>query len=870
MRQALWWNRVSIVTSVILGWFAFQQGHLQSMGSLLPAFLQHQLDQPENSAILQTFLGVYVTLLTLFLTGYLARGIWDGARITRILQGMTPSPDDPRKTRDGSPLENGAWAFFPQFTARWKEYLLTLKREESPTRLFVGPLQATVGSERFFNTTELVDIPLQVEFFRHLPGLLTGTGIVGTFAGLLVGLSHFNPTVDPEQLTGQLRNLFQGVSTAFIASFLAISSAILVTLLEKFLLQWRYAQVARLQDLLNHAFGTGEESHLQLASQQQHLMQAMDRHGERMEQAISVLADRLTAHQTGVTRYLKETLVHALNDSLQHLFQHLPNASEGTTHPVTTPATAPMDPAPLLALGSQLQTVEARLQSVTHQLQSLQTAMEFATSQTVQTLSNPSPAWLAPLRETLLALQSNPALKSLEESLRHELATLQRTGQESAQLQKETLINQAQAIAEELRRQIRHQDRFFQEMTAPSTIQTSLEKGIRQLESWQGEWQENMRQLQQTLALREDSLLSRIDHHGNALQARGDTLQNWLAHELERHFSAEHQPPREESEEKVADILQHRLEPLFFSFQSLMERIAAGMDEHRQILGLRLQSLEESITSPEEESAGTQSVPGNLLPLLEGLPTWEQHLKEGLDRFEETLSRERGQLASSLREITREVLQDALPSHLSAFPENLAVTLPESAAPDGDRVPIQELLRQSMHLLELQWGQMAQHLQLNLEKRLDSSLAALAVDLVGLEQRLQSNQEQFRDLVQSWLNDLSPATRQDAAMLTQRVRAITSLLDNRHAQTLASLQQVQGALSNDLQNLKTSLLSADEVSRQQLGHLEESLGQRHVELANRLADQMESLISQTSHEQTQFIELLSERLDVMRKSLKLK
>lgn len=46
-------------------------------------------------------------------------------------------------------------------------------------------LRATVPAETFFTEQALVDTPLRTEFFKHVPGILTGIGIIGTFYGLL-------------------------------------------------------------------------------------------------------------------------------------------------------------------------------------------------------------------------------------------------------------------------------------------------------------------------------------------------------------------------------------------------------------------------------------------------------------------------------------------------------------------------------------------------------------------------------------------------------------------------------------------------------------------------------------------------------------
>ena len=76
----------------------------------------------------------------------------------------------------------------------WREYEETLHLqykvidgEES-----LASVRSTVPAEAFFNATVLVDTPLKLEFFKHLPGNLTGIGMIGTFRGLILALSQFD------------------------------------------------------------------------------------------------------------------------------------------------------------------------------------------------------------------------------------------------------------------------------------------------------------------------------------------------------------------------------------------------------------------------------------------------------------------------------------------------------------------------------------------------------------------------------------------------------------------------------------------------------------------------------------------------------
>ena len=52
-------------------------------------------------------------------------------------------------------------------------------------------------AEAYFNSQYVVDSRLRTEFFRHLPGIFTGVGIIGTFSGLITGLRQFQRGLEP-------------------------------------------------------------------------------------------------------------------------------------------------------------------------------------------------------------------------------------------------------------------------------------------------------------------------------------------------------------------------------------------------------------------------------------------------------------------------------------------------------------------------------------------------------------------------------------------------------------------------------------------------------------------------------------------------
>ncbi|MDR2626175.1 MAG: hypothetical protein LBC37_07575 [Zoogloeaceae bacterium] len=137
----------------------------------------------------------------------------------------------------------------------WREYAQTLHRQGGST----GRLRATAVAGHFFTPTALVDTPLNTGFYRHLPGILTGIGIIGTFAGLIAGLSHFEVNSDTDTVRLSLGNLIQGVGHAFQVSALAITLAMLATWVEKSLVTLAYRLTARLAEQIDSLFESGVE-----------------------------------------------------------------------------------------------------------------------------------------------------------------------------------------------------------------------------------------------------------------------------------------------------------------------------------------------------------------------------------------------------------------------------------------------------------------------------------------------------------------------------------------------------------------------------------------------------------------------------------
>ncbi|MDR0736156.1 MAG: hypothetical protein LBF51_04870 [Zoogloeaceae bacterium] len=213
-----------------------------------------------------------VLLALVFLLRFVLPALLLQARLRRAIRALaaisgkgTPTPERiSQEVMTSAPLRH-----------LWREYAQTLHRQDG-TR---GALRATTVAGHFFTPTALVDTPLNTGFYRHLPGILTGIGIIGTFAGLIAGLSHFEVNSDTDTVRLSLGNLIQGVGHAFQVSALAITLAMLATWVEKSLVTLAYRLSARLAEQIDSLFESGvEEEYLSrlVAASEQTVRQGVD------------------------------------------------------------------------------------------------------------------------------------------------------------------------------------------------------------------------------------------------------------------------------------------------------------------------------------------------------------------------------------------------------------------------------------------------------------------------------------------------------------------------------------------------------------------------------------------------------------------
>lgn len=224
----------------------------------------------------------------------------------------------------------------PALSHLWAEYAKTLHsqlgEEDALGQRKIKRWRSTSLADAFFTEQAIVDNRLKTDFFKHLPGILTGLGIIGTFAGLIQGLVNFNVSVDPAAAQAQLQGLVRSVGHAFYVSASAIFLAMLITWIEKTLATARYGQVEELRELIDGLFkGGASEEYLQdLAQSSQdaatHIKHLRDTLVVDLKEVLTTLTERQIAAQAQHTGQMSADVGKAIADGMAQPMEEITDA----------------------------------------------------------------------------------------------------------------------------------------------------------------------------------------------------------------------------------------------------------------------------------------------------------------------------------------------------------------------------------------------------------------------------------------------------------------------------------------------------------------------------------------------------------------
>lgn len=430
----------------------------------------------------------------------------------------------------------------------WSEFAETLHPQTAPDDLGqerVVRWRSTVPAEVFFNVETLIAVELRTEYFKHQPGILTGIGIIGTFAGLLRGLSTFSVSSDPETVRLSLDTLIHGVVEAFTVSASAITLAMITTFLEKIIITRRIKQLEDLCQLLDSLFegGAGEEYLARLvksgessATQTAQLKDALVSDLKEMlaemtrqqTEAIAASFSENTRAQIVTTEQSGDRIAQAISDSLSEPLQRIAAAVNTTTDTNGQVVTRALNEA-LVTFSQKLEDMfGGQMGNINELLQQTTTAMQSTVARFDQLSDNLSDAG-----------------KNAADVMSERLST----ALESMEARQLTLNNTMTEFVSQLR----------------DTVQSSQS--------------ETNSQLQKTLVLIGDQVAAMTDQLQKQAQAAADTHQNQQTH-LQQNASA---------------LAQELAAQVQTSMSSMQQQLASMIDVMKE------QSVQSSVTNTEQQ-----------------------------------------------------------------------------------------------------------------------------------------------------------------------------------------------------------------------------------------------------------------------------
>lgn len=208
----------------------------------------------------------------------------------------------------------------------WREFDESLVLVERTNRLY-----NTIDAAHFFNTYSLARGLTENRLLAALPGILTAFGVIGTFAGLQMGLEPLSQLAKSAEATDAasqqvaalktgIFGMIAGASIAFTTSLWGVFLSVTFNFYEKFLERLVRSQIAVLQNRIDHLFPriTAEQSLVNIEGSskvsEEKLAELDEKIGHRLQEAMSQATDSI---REGISSSLNEVLAPAIQQLVE-------------------------------------------------------------------------------------------------------------------------------------------------------------------------------------------------------------------------------------------------------------------------------------------------------------------------------------------------------------------------------------------------------------------------------------------------------------------------------------------------------------------------------------------------------------------------
>lgn len=203
----------------------------------------------------------------------------------------------------------------PNIGMLWREFDESLVVSSDQKHLF-----NTLDAEHFFNARTLAGGLTASRLLAAAPSFLVALGVLGTFAGLTIGLAKLN--IDSHSSTEQMREgidwMIQGAAVAFTTSVWGVTFSLLLNFLEKMFERNALNAIQKLQHDIDSLYTRipAEQSLVHIAEYGKESKEALQELHER-------IGDRLQETLNGMSEAMQTALTDALNNIMAPAIQTL-------------------------------------------------------------------------------------------------------------------------------------------------------------------------------------------------------------------------------------------------------------------------------------------------------------------------------------------------------------------------------------------------------------------------------------------------------------------------------------------------------------------------------------------------------------------
>ena len=201
-----------------------------------------------------------------------------------------------------------------KFGKLWQEFDESLVTSPDGKRLF-----NTIDAAHFFNTHTLSHGLIDNRMLAAVPGFLTAIGVLGTFAGLQMGLGSLELSKDAgvETLRNGIGNMISGASIAFLTSVWGVFTSLVFNFIEKGLERNVRMKVFSLQNRIDNLYPrvTPEEALINIEDYSKNSKEILsglaEKIGDRMQETLHEVTNQM---QNSLQTSLEKILAPALSD----------------------------------------------------------------------------------------------------------------------------------------------------------------------------------------------------------------------------------------------------------------------------------------------------------------------------------------------------------------------------------------------------------------------------------------------------------------------------------------------------------------------------------------------------------------------------